>query len=1156
MEKKRTSVAGYMDKVSKYVRARLGIKSGLYYNIESFSLKNEKLNLSGWIFHSKYKINSMEVLVKTKKKKVSMPVDYGFPRKDVGEMYEIPNGFFSGLQCNMLLKTSEKAKVYLHVKYKKNNKKILLGSIAANVLNEENILSVKLLEFDMYKILRESLQSEYKPEMPEMSCDIIIPVYNGYEYLERMLSDIRKTRMNTTIYLIDDCSPDERVFPLLKAYAEKYDNVKLLQNKHNLGFVGTVNRALKHSTCDVALVNTDVELPEYWLERLMMPIFTDDTVASSTPYSNSATIFSFPNIGENNLIYRGLDVKCIDGMFQKICPHYEEVPTGMGFCMGMSRRALNEIGILDYETFRKGYGEENDWCRRAIKAGYHNVQVENLFVYHKHGGSFASQEKKQLMEKNLKILSQRYPDYLDEVADFMSRDPNKDLRELMRVLIDSNYVMDKVTIAFDHNLGGGATDYINNRKRESILKHEMFLIVRYDHMQHRNLIKIYTENYEIEFVFRKFKQIQELIKWIPVHSVIVNELVSYADIEQVLDIIKKIARIKNAELIMLMHDYYAFCPSVNLLNHENKYCGLPQNEVCRKCYQDYGYFELNGCESIVEWQKMWRDFLKVCTSILAFSEDTVKKLERVYGEFPQLILKPHEVKYLEPIQKKYKTTDSFNIGILGTMSVHKGLHIIEQMAEYLKQKKQKITITVVGEAQSISKNLRDEIKQTGRYDVSELPEIIWKNDIDLFLIPSIWPETFSYTTEEIMRLNMPVACFALGAPAERVAKYNKGLVLSSMRAEDVICKLHDFAAELGIMQQAKQRKNKRIMYVAERHDFATRYRVEHLMEEMLELGVPGEFYLLNRVPDRIEWNSISSIVIYRCEYRDKLAKLVEQAKEKNVPVYYDVDDYVFDYDGIKELAFLKEEKNDFQEYTKKIHKAMELVDSFITSTETLKKVIEKEFAGQKVWLNRNVASEQMWILSNKALEQKELNHKLESKKIVLGYFSGSHTHSADFEQISNSVWKIMADNPNVYLKVVGCLMLPEIFKKVEERVEKVDFVDWQKLPQLLSEIDINLMPLENSLFHACKSENKWMEAAMVKVPTIASKNEELKQCTSEGEDILLCSNEKDWIQALELLVYDRKERRRIAQNAWVKASKTKRTSIVGELQEELERESV
>ena len=74
------------------------------------------------------------------------------------------------------------------------------------------------------------------------------------------------------------------------------------------------------------------------------------------------------------------------------------------------------------------------------------------------------------------------------------------------------------------------------------------------------------------------------------------------------------------------------------------------------------------------------------------------------------------------------------------------------------------------------------MKITGSYEREHLPEIIEDRKIDVIFIPSIWPETFSYTSQEAIEMGMPVAVFDLGAPPERVKKYEKGLVIDKIDA--------------------------------------------------------------------------------------------------------------------------------------------------------------------------------------------------------------------------------------------------------------------------------------------------------------------------------------------------------------------------------------
>jgi glycosyltransferase involved in cell wall biosynthesis len=86
------------------------------------------------------------------------------------------------------------------------------------------------------------------------------------------------------------------------------------------------------------------------------------------------------------------------------------------------------------------------------------------------------------------------------------------------------------------------------------------------------------------------------------------------------------------------------------------------------------------------------------------------------------------------------------------------------------------------------------VSQTGSYERSELVEKIEGSGANVFLFPSVWPETFSYVTQELMCLDVPIVCFDLGAPAERVRQYAKGWVIPLAHADvilDDIISFHD-----------------------------------------------------------------------------------------------------------------------------------------------------------------------------------------------------------------------------------------------------------------------------------------------------------------------------------------------------------------------------
>ena len=221
------------------------------------------------------------------------------------------------------------------------------------------------------------------------------------------------------------------------------------------------------------------------------------------------------------------------------------------------------------------------------------------------------------------------------------------------------------------------------------------------------------------------------------------------------------------------------------------------------------------------------------------------------------------------------------------------------------------------------------------------------------------------------------------------------------------------------------------------------------------------------------------------------------------------------------------------------HITLKLCDYAITTTPTLANELKKYV--KEVFVNRNVASEKMAELSIRATK----NIVKDDSKVVIGYLSGSITHNADFELVLPTITKIMKKYDHVYLKVVGILDLPEELKPFSERILKEPFVSWKKLPDIVASLDINLAPLEDSLFNRAKSENKWVEAALCKVPTVASDVGAFQEMIADGKDGFLCKNEKDWFSVLEKLIVNKELRTKVGEEAYSRVIKNNITTYTG-----------
>lgn len=257
------------------------------------------------------------------------------------------------------------------------------------------------------------LQGFFAPA-PEMQTvqrpiDILIPVYNGIDIVPPCLDSLLKnTDLPFHIYMADDASPDERLWPLLQKYQAAHpDKITVVKNEQNSGIIKTLNRLISMTQNDFLVLNTDTELPPHWASRLFAPIFADERLAAVGPWSNAA---------DKQTIYFGYEerplpipLQTADKQAQAFAPRVvDTVPVLVSFCMAVSRKAANKIGLLD-EAYGCGYYDETDWLFRAKKAGYSFALVPNVFVYHKGTASFPSKQRRMLMGRNAKIFESRHP---------------------------------------------------------------------------------------------------------------------------------------------------------------------------------------------------------------------------------------------------------------------------------------------------------------------------------------------------------------------------------------------------------------------------------------------------------------------------------------------------------------------------------------------------------------------------------------------------------------------------------------------------------------------------------------------------------------------------------------------------------------------------
>ena len=262
---------------------------------------------------------------------------------------------------------------------------------------------------------------------------VIVPVHNAFDELQLCLASLAASlRGETQVIVIDDASSDARIIPLIEAQVRLGGpRWRFLRQPRNLGFIETANLGMRLSHGNCVLLNSDTEVTPGWLQRLNACLASDPRIATCTPWSNNGEITSIPGFCHVNPVPSNAQALA-DALAQAIesegGPGYPEIPTAVGFCMAISRAAIDAVGYFDSAQFGKGYGEENDFSLRARASGFRNVLCDDAYVIHHGNRSFGPLGMKP-DENSMRRMLERHPGYLEEIQAFIQADPLRSRRE-------------------------------------------------------------------------------------------------------------------------------------------------------------------------------------------------------------------------------------------------------------------------------------------------------------------------------------------------------------------------------------------------------------------------------------------------------------------------------------------------------------------------------------------------------------------------------------------------------------------------------------------------------------------------------------------------------------------------------------------------------
>ena len=995
------------------------------------------------------------------------------------------------------------------------------------------------------------LPSEAKnlPVPPGLTVDIVIPVYKGLAQTERCIESVLNDpdRLPGRIIAIDDRSPE----PALSVWLDKLaaeQRIVLIRNEHNLGFVASVNLGMRAAGAnDVVLLNSDTEVPSGWLPRLAAQAYRTQRIASVSPFSNNATICSYPRIAGGALPF-GQSLRDLDEICRATnAGRAVDVPTTVGFCMYIRRAALDAVGAFDEAAFGRGYGEENDFCLRATAQGWRHMLACDVFVYHEGSVSFAD-EANERIDAAMKVLTARYPNYLLDVARHVRLDDAGPYRIAITAALFAKSGLPTILMVC-HDLGGGVRHHVDLLSGRLAGRANCLLLMATARGSELSVPTV-PGHPVLHLPAERLDDMVKLLKSAKTSRLHIHH-VAGMDLD-VRDLIQRLG----VAFDLTVHDYFGICPQVNLLPFlDGLYCGEPGPAACNACIADR---PSHGARDILSWRLDHAWLFQEADRTICPSEDVRDRLVR-FGLGDRAIVAPHDPVPggAWPLRAVRPKTGKLRIALIGVLAPHKGAAIVE--AVLAEADPAAFEFRLIGDVEgSFPEEARRRLRMTGRYRDADLPGLLRKVAPHVLWFPASWPETYSYTLSAGIASGLPIVASRIGALPERLEGrplswlVDPGLettpwldafaaartaLTQPLPSAPLREAVPDFYAGAYLSAPAIRRRGPidlrrsgrtSVVVVPERYDNGapTPCAFIRLLLPLDRAVADGAVDIVLADPESATRYCADIVATQRYALPDIAAvdTLAAHAGRVGAKLYYDLDDDLLNIPRDHPDAKVLRPK------AKTVQRMLRRADRLFVSTPMLADSL-RALRGDAV-IVPNALDERLW--GQTPPRHRPGPHYGPVRILCMG----TATHDADFATIEPALARVVAAfGGRVRIDMLGFSSrktLPGWVHRLgmppTAHGSYPGFVHWIANQQPW---DIGLVPLNDSPFNRCKSPIKTLDYAALGLAILASDVDVYRGSIADGAGGMLVQNtENAWYNALCRLVRDTELRRRLGQGAW------------------------
>ncbi|WP_394128941.1 glycosyltransferase [Shewanella maritima] len=1011
-----------------------------------------------------------------------------------------------------------------------------------------------LLHYILFGALEDRLTKKYNigNSLSLKSVDIVIPVYNALDDVKKCLNSVveKDDGYLIKVLAVNDGSNQETT-DWLREFSESYGTVTLIEHEINKGYTKAVNTGLRHSEADyVVTLNSDTIVTTGWLTSLIKCLESDSNIGIAGPLSNAASWQSVPILFDDDGAFciNQIPLGLTPDEFAQIVSNnsersYPRLPFVNGFCFMIKKNVLQEVGYMDEENFPLGYGEENDFCIRAIKAGYELAIADDSYVFHAKSKSFGHTNRKKLSQQGaLKLREKHTKEYFESLItkvkntsdlDKVRKSINNELLDLEARAVErgvyDGILSSRILFVLPVNGGGGGSHSVVQEAH-----HMISLGVKVNVAVKRGRKSSFLEQYkELEYAQNLFIEFDDS-----------NILV--------------LAKDYDIAIGTVFHSMWIIKNIVNVFPHI-----IPAYYI-----QDYEpYFFQPESES---WKKAKESYELIPESLCFAKTDWIRKEVRKHHNINVHKVNPSIDHDVYRVQKRLNSSRINITAMIRPQTPVRGAEKTMRLLKKLSQKFDNLDINIFGCTSSDSQykflDKSFEFTNHGILKRPQVSDILGKSDVFVDLSDY---QAFGRTSLEAMACGVvPILPTHGGGDEYAIDNFNS-IVVDTLNEDECFEKANQFlknwhlfpefqrsaiqtATEFSVNKAAISElclfssalsafrkkcpiptKKKLALVPTRRGDgIATGsgfvrvnypYSNPHLLGEWDVNEMLGE-----ELPKPSDYNAVVIQRDIAHISQHKLESWLTCWKEKNNKLIFEIDDDLFEVKALKERGFA----GDAEKLKKRIIFLAKSADLVTVSTEKLKELLLEY--NNNVRIVPNFLDEKLWEIGNESVGCKDSYIKKEGDPIRIGYI-GTPTHDSDLKIIQSAMNRLKSEfGSKIEIEVIGAYhKTSPLFGSKVALPKANDYTSFVKWLHKRVHWDIGVIPLKDDDFNLSKSNLKFLEYTALDLAIVCSDVPTYKGIAEHGKNCLVASNnEQAWYQAVKTLIVNDNFRESIRENAY------------------------